>query len=81
MVPNGAQPRNKCLGKRKKEGNGGWGGRREEGKEGGKEKHKVFKGPEKNLSGWSMECSRDGEWQLVNSTHQGLLISCCLVSL
>ena len=68
--------------KRKKEGRK-WrmGGRRKERKEGGKEKHKVFKGPEKNVSGWSMECLRDGEWQLVNSSHQGLLISCWLVLL
>ena len=83
MVPSGAQARNKCLGKKKKER---WkdmeaGGRRKERKEGGKEKHKVFKGPEKNVSGWSMECLRNGEWQLVNSSHQGLLISCWLVLL
>ena len=49
------------------------------GNTGGKEKQKVFKGPEKNVAGWSMECLRDGEWQLVNSSPQGLLISSWLV--
>ena len=77
MVPNSAQPTNKCIRKKNKEGRK-WGmERRRE----GRRKHKAFKGPEKNVSGWSMECLRDGEWQLVNSTHQGLLISCWLVSL
>lgn len=57
------------------------GGRRKEGKEGGKEKpEKVFKEGLKERS-WMVNgvFERWREWQLVNSSPQGLLISCWLV--